>query len=62
MLSIERCRKILGVDQTVSDGDLELLRAQLYDAANTAIEIFDQNERKPEIEKEPSPSMAALSG
>ena len=38
MLSVEKCREILGCDSPESDADLELLRNQLYGVARVAVE------------------------
>lgn len=41
MLSIERCRKILGADKKLSDEDLATLRDQFYCLASLALELRD---------------------
>ncbi|MBM3859221.1 MAG: hypothetical protein FJ395_06180 [Verrucomicrobia bacterium] len=47
MLTLERCREILGKECTLSDSELELLRDQLYGLADVAVEAFvDQRQRR----------------
>lgn len=43
MISLERCRKILGPDNPVSDENLAALREQLYSFAELALDIRDRN-------------------
>lgn len=43
MISLERCRKILGPNNAVSDEDLAALREQLYSFAELALDIRDRN-------------------
>nr|ADI23839.1 hypothetical protein [uncultured gamma proteobacterium HF4000_48E10] len=40
MLSLERCRKILGDDASLADEDLERLRRDLYALAHVAVSAF----------------------
>jgi hypothetical protein len=42
MISLERCRKILGPDNPVSDENLAALREQLYSFAELALDIRDR--------------------
>jgi len=42
MLTLDRCRKILGHDSPESDSDLEKLRDSLYDFARVVVEILPQ--------------------
>ena len=46
MLSLKRCREILGKDLELSDDELEALRAQLYQLGGVALEMADP--QKPE--------------
>jgi hypothetical protein len=49
MLSLRRCRELLGPKYTFSDGDLMVLRDQLYAIALIALEAFaSQGEQEPE--------------
>jgi len=43
MISLERCRKILGPDNPVSDENLAALREQLYSFAELALVIRDRS-------------------
>ena len=43
MISLERCRKILGPDNPVSDENLAALREQLYSFAELALDIRDRS-------------------
>jgi hypothetical protein len=43
MISLERCRKILGPNNTVSDEKLAALREQLYSFAELALDIRDRS-------------------
>jgi hypothetical protein len=45
MLSLERCRKVLGLDKKLSDEDLATLRDQLYCFAALALEVRDNQKR-----------------
>jgi hypothetical protein len=45
MLTIEKCRKILGSDCPESDTDLEKLREHLYSFARVAVEILPPRNR-----------------
>ena len=47
MLSIERCRKILGKDCTLTDEELKMLRDQLYLVAEVALDAFQPDPREP---------------
>lgn len=40
MLTIQRCREILGKDCALSDAELENLRDQLYGLADVAVSAF----------------------
>ena len=40
MLSVEKCRKILGSNCDLSDSELESLRGQLYGLADISIGLF----------------------
>jgi hypothetical protein len=47
MLSLERCREVLGDDAPQSDAELELLRDQLYGLADVLIDGFvEQRQRR----------------
>jgi len=43
MISLERCRKILGSNNAVSDENLAALREQLYSFAELALDIRDRS-------------------
>ncbi len=45
MLSLERCRKVLGSDTKLSDEDLATLRDQFYCLASLALERRDQQKK-----------------
>jgi hypothetical protein len=45
MLSLERCRKVLGSDKKLSDEDLATLRDQLYCFAALALEVRDSQKK-----------------
>ena len=45
MLSLERCRKVLGSDTKLSDEDLATLRDQLYCFAALALEVRDTQKK-----------------
>jgi hypothetical protein len=40
MLSLERCREILGTECALSDAELELLRDQLAALADIVLEVY----------------------
>lgn len=42
MISLERCRKVLGPNNAVSDENLAALRDQLYSFAELALDIRDR--------------------
>jgi hypothetical protein len=44
MISLERCRKILGSNDSVSDENLAALREQLYSFAELALDIRDRKQ------------------
>jgi hypothetical protein len=44
MISFERCRKILGPENPVSDENLAALREQLYSFAELALDIRDRKQ------------------
>lgn len=44
MISLERCRKILGPNGSVSDENLAALREQLYSFAELALDIRDRKQ------------------
>ena len=44
MISLERCRKILGPNDSVSDENLAALREQLYSFAELALDIRDRKQ------------------
>jgi hypothetical protein len=44
MISLERCRKILGPKVSVSDENLAALREQLYSFAELALDIRDRKQ------------------
>ena len=46
MLSLKRCREILGADSPETESDLELLRDQLYGLVRVAVEAIPQKPRK----------------
>jgi hypothetical protein len=48
MLSLERCRTVLGDDSPTSAADLALLRDHMYALANVAFDVFESRSRKPE--------------
>ena len=45
MLSLERCRKVLGSGTKLSDEDLATLRDQLYCFATLALEVRDSQKK-----------------
>ena len=45
MLSLERCRKVLGSGTKLSDEDLAALRDQFYCLASLALELRDQQKK-----------------
>jgi hypothetical protein len=45
MLSLERCRKVLGSDTKLSDEDLATLRDQLYCLASLTLELRDHQKK-----------------
>ena len=45
MLSLERCRKVLGSGNNLSDEDLATLRDQLYCFASLALELRDHQKK-----------------
>lgn len=45
MLSLERCRKVLGSDNKLSDKDLATLRDQLYRLASLVLELRDHQKK-----------------
>jgi hypothetical protein len=45
MLSLERCRSLIGPDTNVCDAQLEQLRKDLYSLANAALESFRHREK-----------------
>jgi hypothetical protein len=45
MLSLEKCREILGPECKLSDAELEALRDQLYQLAEVAIEVYQEQLR-----------------
>src|ERR1051326_9524697 len=47
MISLERCRKILGPNNPVSDENLAALREQLYSFAELALDIRDRTSDLP---------------
>lgn len=47
MISLERCRKILGPNNPVSDENLAALREQLYSFAELALDIRDRSSDSP---------------
>jgi hypothetical protein len=53
MLSLERCREILGSDCPKSDAELEKLRDQLYGLARVAVEALPNKPRKNTLPREP---------
>ena len=46
MLTLEKCREILGDDCPKSDAELELLRDQLYGLADVAVEAFVEQRKR----------------
>jgi hypothetical protein len=46
MLSLKRCREILGADSPETESDLELLRDQLYGLARVAVEACPTQRRR----------------
>jgi hypothetical protein len=46
MLSLERCRSLIGPDRNLSDAQLEQLRQDLYALANAALESFRHREKR----------------
>jgi hypothetical protein len=64
MLSVKRCREILGADATVTDERLEHLRDEMYALAGVVVERIAQSDPRPrEVEQDRSgvrPLKAAL--
>jgi hypothetical protein len=48
MLSLNRCREILGKDCTLTDEELTMLRDQLYVIAEVALDAFQPAQEVPE--------------
>lgn len=46
MLTVERCREILGDDCTMSDAELELFRDQLHGLADVATTAFIEEQKR----------------
>jgi hypothetical protein len=53
VLSLKRCRELLGKDCELDDGDLEKLRVDLYLIANVAMDMFSGKTELPTITPEP---------
>lgn len=51
MLSLRRCREKLGSACSLSDGEVEQLRDQLYSLANLTLDLLDGNQQS-SVEKE----------
>lgn len=59
MLSVKKCREILGHVSPESDADLELLRDQLYTLANASLEVFSSQNGRSVKSPEPASSFTA---
>jgi hypothetical protein len=61
MLSLQRCREILGTDSSLSDSDLQLLRDQLYALGRATVEALPRQPRTNGSPRSPEGFAEALS-
>jgi hypothetical protein len=62
MLTLERCRQILGDDCPQSNGDLERLRDQLYGLAGVTVEACLRQRRGNGSQNAPDGALQAIEG
>jgi len=62
MLSLEKCRQILGVDAPESNADLEVLRDQFYGLARVVVEACPRQRRQKRPQNAPDAARREIDG